>query len=70
MILNLVSVLYNMSLFIYFKYSSIYMLIPDSNLSQDLLSPLVTINLFSTSVSLFLFHKQIHLYHFSFRLHI
>ena len=54
-------VLYNRSLLvIYFKYNSVYMLIQPPDLS---LPTLVTIRLFSASVSLFLFCKYVHLCH-------
>ena len=52
-------------LVIYFKYSSVYMSISNS---QSILppspSPLVTINSFSKSVNLFLFCKYVHLFCF------
>ena len=44
---------------IYFIYSSVYMSIPISQFIPPPLSPLVTISLFSTSVTLFLFCKFI-----------
>ena len=51
------------SLVIYFIYNSIYII--NFNLQMYLpFPPLVTISLFSTSVTLFLFCKQAHLYHF------
>ena len=47
------------------KYSSVYILIPNSlTIPSHQPSPLVTINLFSKSVSLFLLCKYVHLYHF------
>ena len=38
----------------------------DYSLPGSSLSPLVTISLFSTSLTLFMFHKQVTLYHFFF----
>ena len=53
-----------MLLFIYFIDSSVYLLIQIPNLSlPHPISLLVTINLFSISVSLFLLCKQVHLCH-------
>ena len=78
-------ILKNFILFIYFLYSrfllviyfihiSVYMLIPISQFipppaPPPHFPPLVSIRLFSTSVSLFLPCKPVHLYHFS-RFHI
>ena len=45
------------SLVIYFMYSSVYMSIPISQFIPLPISPLVTISLFSISVTLFLFCK-------------
>ena len=50
-----------------FKYSSVYMSIPNSQfIHMPHLSFLVTISLFTMSVCLFLFCKEVHLYHFFF----
>ena len=56
-LLNRVPVLYSSFLLvIYFVYSHVYMSVPSPNLSPSpALSPLITINLFSKSVTLFLF---------------
>ena len=52
-------------LVIYSKYSSVYMSVLNSkSISPPNLFPVVTINLFSKSVSLFLLCKYVHLYHF------
>ena len=53
------------SLFIYFIHISVCMLVPISQFIPPCLSPLVSICLFFTSVSLFLPCKPVHLYHFS-----
>ena len=55
------------SLVIYFIHSSVFTAVQISQFISTLTSPppLVTINLFSTSVSLFLLCRYFHLYHFS-----
>ena len=71
LILILFIVLYSrFLLIIYFKHISVYMSIPVSTTTHPpRFPPLVSIHLFSTSVSLFLPCKPVHLYHFS-RFHI
>ena len=63
-------VLYSRSLLVIcFTCSGVYMSVPISPFIPSSFPPLVTISLFSTSVTLFLFCQKVHLCHF-FRFHI